>query len=108
MSMKKMRPLLLAALLASFPSWSLVAEEAEKGDGYVMVWSSVSEIGQHVDTSRSVGDGSLIACNVAKKSQVVPRVVPRGLLLSPGGNSYEWTITAVSCKPESRTTQWVR
>ena len=98
--MMKMRFLLLSALLTSASAAPLVADEV--GEGYEMVLSSVSEIGEQWESRHRIGDGSLLHCNRALKTQVLPRVVPRGSIMSPGGNSYEWTVYAAVCKPEAR------
>lgn len=92
--------LILGALLAFISAFPIAADEV--GEGYEMVWSSVSETGMQNELRMRIGDGSLVHCNRALKTQEIPRVVPRGSIMSPGGNSYEWTIYAVACKPEAR------
>jgi len=96
----KKRALCIAALLAAVPSYALVAQDYPAGEGYEMVLTSVSEIGQSNEWGHRIGDGSLSACNLALKHQVLPRVVPRGNIISPGGNSYEWTVIEAKCRPE--------
>ena len=96
----KKHSLFMAALLAFVPSYSLVAQDYPPGEGYEMVLTSVSEIGEQHERGHRIGSGSLAACNLALKSQVLPRVVPRGNILSPGGKSYEWTVIEAKCRPE--------
>jgi hypothetical protein len=95
------------ALLACLLIRPAVAEDLPPGEGYSMVWSSVAENGLQSEFGMRAGDGSLAACNMAKRSQVLPRVVPKGAIISPGGKSYEWTVTAVTCKPEAgKSSSW--
>ncbi|MET3899975.1 hypothetical protein ABIB57_003938 [Devosia sp. UYZn731] len=89
--MKKL-VLFAGALLACIPTLAIA------DDQYDMEWTIVSETGQQGEMPFPAGDGTYSSCLQEKRNYVLPKKLPRGTIVSPDGNSYEWTITAVACK----------
>lgn len=100
--MKSMR---VTATLSMFALAGLVfGTPAQANDSYSFYMTIQSETGLVVVQEFPVADPrSPLECNQVKRSsRKVGEVIPRGVLISPGGNSYTWTVTAVACKPSKR------
>nr|WP_295887856.1 hypothetical protein [uncultured Devosia sp.] len=90
--------LLPAALLACLATGPATAQE----DRYDLVLTIVSETGNQAELPGFLADSSYFGCLAEKEKQVVPRPVPEGVLISPGGGSHAWTVISVECKRKAR------
>ena len=77
-----------ACLSALFPATAQAGE-------YNLVLTMKSENGQQFEMPMPSGDYS--ECYRDKKKQEIGRVIPRGVLISPGGKSYAATVVGARC-----------
>jgi hypothetical protein len=83
---------------ALFACFSALAPSAVQADDFVLKITVKSENGKVAEMPTLPG-GNYTQCQKAKKNNEVGKVIPRGVLVSPGGKSYAATIIAVKCVP---------
>ena len=83
---------------ALFACLSALVPSAIQADDFVLKITIQSENGKVAELPTLPG-GNYTQCQKAKKNNEVGKVIPQGVLVSPGGKSYAATIIAVKCVP---------
>lgn len=83
---------------ALFACLSALSPSAVQADDFVLKITVKSENGKVAELPTLPG-GNYTQCQKAKKTNPVGKVIPQGVLASPGGKSYAATIIAVKCVP---------
>lgn len=83
---------------ALFACVSALSPSAVQADDFVLKITVKSENGKVAEMPTLPG-GNYAQCQKAKKNNPVGKVIPKGVLVSPGGKSYAATIIAVKCVP---------
>ena len=77
---------------------SALVPSTVQADDFVLRITVKSENGKVAEMPTLPG-GNYTQCQKAKKNNPVGKVIPKGVLVSPGGRSYAATIIAVKCVP---------